>query len=456
MSATGAARGQRWWRSMSARVVAAIVTGILIGVVSPDLGASLGPLGVGFVNLIKMLIGPVIFCTIVHGIASVGDLRQAGRVGVKALVYFEVVTTLALVIGLVVVNLIWPGAGLNVDPASLTTKGLPIAAVEAAGDHPEGVEGFVDFVMRIIPRSFVAAFVDGELLQVVLVSLLFGAALAGLGEAGRPVLEGVEHLNRVFFGIVNLIMKIAPLGALGAMAFTVGRYGLGSLVALAWLMGSFYLTCLLFVFLVLGPILWWTCRVRIDRLLRHLSEELWIVLGTSSSETVLPRLMEKLTRLGCARPVVGLTLPTGYSFNLDGTSIYLTMAAVFVAQAVNVPLSLGDQLGLLAVLLITSKGAAGVTGSGFIVLAATLQSTSAVPVAALTLILGIDRFMSEARALTNVVGNTVATLVVARWENALDLDTLQRTLNPTHSSVPDAPGSLSIVAEHQTETSARS
>ncbi|MCX6945707.1 MAG: C4-dicarboxylate transporter DctA [Opitutales bacterium] len=395
------------------QVLVAIGLGVAVGWLEPAWGASLKVLGDGFIQLIKMLIAPIIFATVVAGIGGLGNLRQVGRVGVKALVYFELVTTAALALGLVVARVFTPGAGLHAAAAAL--DGSAVAQYAGAAK----ALGAVDFLLHLIPRTFVGAFVEGDILQVLVVAVLFGLALAGLGEHGRPIVNGLNNLARVFFGMVTLVTRLAPLAAFGAMAFTVGKYGLSSLASLAGLLACVYLTCLLFIVLVLGGIaraggfsLW--------KLLRHLREELLIVLGTSSSEAALPGLMRKLEAVGCAPPVVGIVVPAGYSFNLDGTCIYLTMAALFVAQATDTPLTLAGQLGLLAVLLLTSKGAAGVTGSGFIVLAATLAATGTIPVAGLALILGVDRFMSEARALTNFIGNAVATLIVAKWDGAFD------------------------------------
>jgi len=402
-------------------VLAGIAAGVAVGALWPAVGESCKPLGDLFIRLIKMLIAPIVFCTVATGIASAGDLKRVGRVGLKALVYFEVMTTFALVLGLGVVHIIRPGDGIHADPNSLSS--------EALGHVTKGREAqtFGDHVLGVVPESFASAFVSGEILQVLFVAVLAGVALAGLGRRGRLLVRGIEQISRVLFQMIGLVMLAAPFGAFGAMAYTIGHFGLGALGNLASLMVSFYLTSLLFVFVVLGAV----CAaigVSIFSLLRYLKEELLIVLGTSSSETVLPRLMDKLERLGCAPTIVRLVVPTGYSFNLDGTSIYLTMAAVFVAQALDVALPLGEQILLLVVLLLTSKGAAAVTGGGFVTLAATLQSVPTIPVAGLSLLLGIDRFMSEARALTNMVGNSVATLVVARWENALDRDQLTTEL----------------------------
>lgn len=403
-------------------VLAAIILGGAIGHYLPETGVQLKPLGDGFIALIKMLIGPIIFLTVVIGIAGVADVKKVGRVGVKAILYFEVVSTIALIIGLVVVNTLKPGAGFNVDPATLDAEAVARYASQAS--ERSGVQ----YLLDIIPDTFLDAFSgNGDLLQVLLVGLLFGFALTGLGERGKPMLGFLQGLSEVFFRMMGMVMRLAPIGAGGAMAFTIGKYGIDSLGPLARLMGSFYLTCVLFVIIVLGAIARFS-GFSIFRFLRYIRDELLLVLGTSSSETVLVPMMQKLERLGCSKSVVGLVIPSGYSFNLDGTNIYLTMAAIFVAQALNVELSVTQELTLLGVAMLTSKGASGVTGAGFITLAATLTVVPSVPVAGLALILGIDRFMSEARALTNLVGNGVATIVVAGWENELDRDELARQL----------------------------
>ena len=405
------------------QVLIAIVFGILLGAFYPDTAVAMKPLGDAFIKLIKMIIAPIIFCTVVTGIAGMQDMDKVGRVGIKALLYFEVVSTLALLIGLLVVHVIQPGVGMNVDVSSLDTRSLT-AYTEVAKSHSA-----VDFLLNIIPSSVVDAFAKGDILQVLLFSLLFGFSLAAMKETGAEVVVFINKVSHVLFGIVETIMKLAPIGAFGAMAFTIGKYGIASLAPLAKLMGSFYLTCLLFIFIVLGLI----ARIAgfsVLKFILYIKDELLIVLGTSSSESVLPRIMTKLEKLGCSKSVVGLVIPTGYSFNLDGTSIYLAMAAIFVAQATNTPLSITQELTILGVLLLTSKGAAGVTGSGFITLAATLSAIPSIPVAGLALIIGIDRFMSEARALTNLIGNGVATVVAAKWENELDELKLHEMLNP--------------------------
>jgi aerobic C4-dicarboxylate transport protein len=390
-------------------VLVAIALGVVVGALWPTAGRAMKPVGDTFINLVRMVIAPVIFLTIVLGVAHTSDLRAVGRVGLKALVYFEVVTTFALAIGLLVVNLLRPGEGID---ASRVTA-AEATRVVARGEQLH----FVDFVTHIVPSSVVGAFAQGEILQVVFFSVVFGVALASLGRAGRPVARMLERLMQVFFRIVSLIMLVAPLGAFGAMAYTVGNFGVASLVTLGRLMACVYATMALFIFVVLNLIarIW---GFSLLRLLAYIKDEILIVLGTSSSEAVLPRMLDKLERAGCARRVVGLVIPAGYSFNLDGTSIYLSMAALFIAQAYGVHLSLGRQLGLLAVLMVTSKGAAGVTGSGFVVLASTLAAMRVVPVEAVALVLGVDRFMSEARAITNLIGNAVATVVIAKSEGA--------------------------------------
>lgn len=419
------------YKILYVQVLFAITVGILLGHFYPSLGASMKPLGDGFIKLIKMIIAPIIFCTIVLGIAGMGDMKKVGRVGGKALLYFEVVTTFALIIGLMVVNTVQPGAGMNADVSTLDTKAISAYASKAQA------QSSVDFVMNIIPMSVVDAFAKGDILQVLLFSVLFGTALSALGPRAHNLVKVIEDTSKGLFVVVSYIMRVAPIGAFGAMAFTIGKYGLVSLIPLAKLMGSFYLTCLMFVLLALGGIAYWA-GFSILKFIAYIKEELLIVLGTSSSESVLPQMMDKMERLGCSKSVVGLVIPTGYSFNLDGTSIYLTMAAIFVAQATNTDLTLWQELTILAVLLLTSKGAAAVTGGGFITLAATLSVIPTIPLAGLALILGIDRFMSEARALTNLVGNGVATVVVSRWENELDKEQLKRVLNK-EKDIPTVP-----------------
>ena len=420
------------YKSLYFQVVTAIVIGVFLGHFYPATGEAMKPLGDGFIKLIKMIIAPIIFCTVVVGIAGMEDMKKVGKTGGLALLYFEVVSTVALLVGLVIVNVFQPGGGMNIDPATLDTKGI------AAYTAPGKMQGTVDFLLNIIPSTIFDAFAKGEILQVLLFSVLFGFALHRFGGRGTLVFDFIEKTSHVLFAIVGIIMKVAPLGAFGAMAFTIGKYGIGSLLSLGKLMGSFYATCLIFIFVVLGLI----ARAHgfsVWKFIKYIKEELLIVLGTSSSESVLPRMMAKMENLGARKSVVGLVIPTGYSFNLDGTSIYLTMAAVFIAQATNTPMTLTQQLTLLGVLLLTSKGAAGVTGSGFIVLAATLSAVGGVPVAGLALILGIDRFMSEARALTNLIGNGVATIVVAKWTGDLDTARLQRQLDGETDAAAEAP-----------------
>jgi aerobic C4-dicarboxylate transport protein len=373
------------------------------------------PLGDGFIKLVKMMIAPVVFCTIVSGIASMQNIRKVGRVGIKAIIYFEVITTLALIIGLVVINFLKPGVGMNVNPSTLDAKSVASYVTQSKATNA------VDFLLNIIPENIINALSNGILLQVLFFSVLFGIALSRIGEKAGPVLKGIKSLEAGLFAVINIIMKVAPVGAFGAMAFTVGKYGLGSLASLGQLMLSFYTTCILFIVIVLGGVLKYF-GFSLFRLLGFIKEEILIVLGTSSSEAALPSLMTKLQKGGCSESVVGLVVPTGYSFNLDGTSIYLTMAAVFLAQATNTQLTLYHQITMLLVLLLVSKGAAGVTGSGFITLAALLPVVGNIPVASLALILGIDRFMSEARAITNIIGNSVATVVIAKWEKEIDME----------------------------------
>jgi aerobic C4-dicarboxylate transport protein len=423
----------KFLRVLYVQVLLAIAIGVVLGWLRPDIGTEMKPLGDAFIKLIKMMIGPIIFTTVVVGIAGMSDMKKVGRVGVKALLYFEVVTTFALIIGLLVVNWAKPGAGINADVASIDTKS--IAQYTSAASHTNTV----DFLLHIIPNTFVSAFADGELLQVLLLALLFGLALSKLGVRGEPVLNLLHEASQVFFGIVGFITKVAPIAAFGAMAFTVGKYGLGSLLSLGKLMLCVYVTCFLFVFVVLGLIARFH-GFSIFKLLAYIKEEILIVVGTSSSESALPRLMQRMEEIGCAKPIVGIVLPAGYSFNLDGTCIYLTMAAIFVAQATNVDLTLAQELGLLAILLVTSKGAAGVTGSGFVTLAATLSAVGHIPIAGIALLLGVDRFMSEARAVTNVCGNAVAMVVVAIWEGEFDRTKGARILTGAAKPVAEISG----------------
>ena len=413
---------QPLYKSLYFQVISAIIIGVLLGYFNPETGAAMKPLGDAFIKLIKMMIAPIIFCTVVVGIAGMEDMKKVGKTGGMALLYFEVVSTLALIVGLIVVNVMQPGVGMNIDVLTLDTKGLTAFA------GPGKMQTTTEFFMAIIPSTVVDAFAKGEILQVLMFSVLFGFALHRFGGRGTIIFDFIEKFSHVLFVIVGYIMKVAPIGAFGAMAFTIGKFGVGSLLSLGYLMGTFYVTCLIFIFGVLGTI----AKIHgfsVWKFVKYIKEELLIVLGTSSSESVLPRMMAKLENLGVKKSVVGLVIPTGYSFNLDGTSIYLTMAAVFIAQATNTPMSIMQQVTLLAVLLLTSKGAAGITGSGFIVLAATLSAVGGVPVAGLALILGIDRFMSEARALTNLIGNGVATIVVGKWGNDVDMARLNKCLN---------------------------
>jgi aerobic C4-dicarboxylate transport protein len=402
-------------------VLVAVGFGILVGYSFPDFGKSLKPLGDGFIKLVKMMIAPIIFCTVVHGIASMRDLKKLGRVGLKALVYFEVMSTLALIIGLVVVNILKPGAGFNFDPATLDPS---VGEAYAQKAHTMGITAFL---LNIIPNTLFEPFVTGDLLQILLVSGLTAFAVSGLGKWRDPALQAVEAASGLFFGIMRMVVKLAPVGAFGAMAFTVGSYGLGSLSHLVALMAGFYLTATIFVVGVLGTVAA-ACGFSIFRFLAYIKEELMLVLGTSSSETALPGIIRKMERLGCSQSTVGLVIPTGYSFNLDGTNIYMAMAAIFLTQATNTPLSLHDQIALLLVAMISSKGASGVTGAGFITLAATLAVVPAVPIASLALLVGIDRFMSECRALTNLIGNGVATIAISRWEKEVSAETLQENM----------------------------
>ena len=411
-----------WYRHLYVQVLVAILLGALLGHFAPATGEAMKPLGDAFIKLVKMIIGPVIFLTIVTGIAGMTHLHAVGRVFGKAMAYFLFFSTLALVVGLVVANVVRPGAGMNVNVADLD-RSVVDGYVSKSHDL-----SLIGFVLDMIPETLVSAFTGGNILQVLLVSVLFGIALALSGDRGRPVTDFLESLTIPVFRLVRILMMAAPVGAFGAIAFTIGKYGLGVLVQLGWLVGSFYLTSLLFVLVILGAMCR-LCGFSILKLIRYLKAELLLVLGTSSSESALPALMEKMEHAGCGKQVVGLVVPTGYSFNLDGTNIYMTLAALFIAQATNTELTLGHQVTLLLVAMLSSKGAAGVTGAGFITLAATLSVVPEVPVAGMALILGVDRFMSECRSLTNFIGNAVATVVVARWENALDRERLQRALD---------------------------
>jgi aerobic C4-dicarboxylate transport protein len=415
-------RKHKFYQILYVQVVFAIVLGVLLGYFKPATGEAMQPLGDAFIRLVTMIIGPVIFLTVSTGIAAMSDLKKVGRVAGKALIYFLIFSTIALVLGMVVSHLVQPGAGLNIDPATLDTK---LVAGYVAKAHDTSVTGFL---MNIIPQTLVSPFVSSNILQVLFVSILFGIALGMVGERGKPILDFLTALSRPIFRLVAILMRAAPIGSFGAMAFTIGKYGIGSIVNLAMLVGTFYLTAILFVVVILGAVARYN-GFSILKLVRYIREELLLVLGTSSSEAALPSLMQKMERAGCSKSVVGLVVPTGYSFNLDGTNIYMTMAALFIAQACNIHLTLGDQILLLAVAMLSSKGAAGVTGAGFITLAATLSVVPSLPIAGMALILGVDRFMSECRALTNLVGNATASIVVARWEGELDKAKLDAALN---------------------------
>ncbi|GAA0670273.1 aerobic C4-dicarboxylate transport protein [Sphingomonas insulae] len=411
-----------WYAQLYLQVLVAIIAGVLLGHFAPQTGEAMKPVGDAFIKLVKMVIAPVIFLTIVTGIAGMRDLGAVGRVAGKAFVYFLFFSTLALIVGLIVANVVRPGSGLNIDPASLDSSKVAEFAEKA---HDSTITGFLT---GIIPDTFLSSLTQGNILQVLFVSILFGIALALIGDRGTKVLSVLEDVSLAFFKVVSIVMKAAPIGAFGAMAFTIGKYGVGTLANLAMLVGTFYFTSLLFVLVVLGTVSW-LCGFSILRLIAYLKAELLLVLGTSSSESALPALIEKMERAGCPKSIVGLVVPTGYSFNLDGTNIYMTLAALFIAQACNVDLTLGQQLLLLSVAMLSSKGAAGVTGAGFITLAATLSIVPSVPVAGMALILGVDRFMSECRSLTNFIGNAVATVVVSRWEGALDSEQLDAALH---------------------------
>lgn len=408
-------------RELYAQVLLAVVLGVLVGLFYPGLGKTLAPLGVGFIKLIQMIIAPIIFCTIVNGVASMGDLKRLGRVGFKTILYFEVVSTFALIIGLVVVNVLKPGVGFNIDASTLDPH---VGQTFSAQAHAMNA---TDFVLHIIPSTFFGAFATGELLQVLFIAILTALVLSGMGEAGKPALHVIESLSKIFFGIIRIIVKAAPLGAFGAMAFTVGDYGVNSLNRLLIFMAEFYLTAGLFIIVVLGGVAHF-CGFNLFRFLLYIKDELLLVVGTASSETALPGMLEKLERVGCPKATVGLVIPTGYSFNLDGTNIYMTMAAIFLAQATNTQLTLWHQLSLLLIAMISSKGACGVTGAGFVTLAATLTIVPEIPIASLALLVGIDRFMSDCRAVTNQIGNGVATIAISRWENEISKEALQANL----------------------------
>jgi aerobic C4-dicarboxylate transport protein len=418
----GQPRRTRWYAQLWIQVLFGMIAGIVLGVFDPRIGAKMEPFGDGFIKAIRMLIGPIIFCTVVHGIARMVNVARVGRVALKAILYFEALTTIALMIGLAAVNLWQPGRGMNVDLARVDTS-----AIQTYVAHP-GATSVTQFLLNIIPQTFLGAFTEGNVLQVLLISVLCAFGLVAAGERGKPLVDLIESANRMLFAVVGIVMWAAPLGAFGAIAFTVAKFGAGSLVSLGKLLGGFYVTCLIFIFGVLWPVANW-CGFSIFKLIRYIREELLIVLATTSSETVLPQLMAKLEKLGCEETIVGLVIPTGYSFNLDGTCLYLATTAVFLAQATNTHLNLWQQLGLLAVLLLSSKGAAGVAGAAFVVLAATISSTGIIPVASIALVLGIHRLMSEGLTPTNVIGNAVATIVVAKWERSLDERQLHSALN---------------------------
>lgn len=415
-------RTRAWWKELWVQVLIAMALGVALGALDPDLAARMQPLGDAFIKAIRMLIAPIIFCTVVHGIAHMADMARVGRVAVKAIVYFEIMTTIALVVGLVAVNVLRPGAGMNIDPATLNAS-----AVEPYIRQTAAV-GLVPFLMNIIPGTFIGAFAEGNILQVLFISVVCGFALVRLGERAKPLVDLIDIGAKMIFGVVGLIMWAAPIGAFGAIAFTVGKFGLGSLTSLGMLLGGFYLTCIIFVIVALGPVAW-LCGISLLKLIRYIWAELLICIATTSSETVLPRIMSKLENLGCERSVVGLVIPTGYSFNLDGTCLYLVAASVFLAQATNTPLDLSQQIAMLFILLVTSKGAAGVAGAAFVVLAATLAATGTIPVASVALVLGIHRLMSQALTPTNLLGNAVATIVIAKWEKAVDENRLKLVLD---------------------------
>ncbi len=417
-----------WYSLLYVQVLIAIALGIALGVVAPQTGAAMKPLGDAFVALIRMMIAPVIFCTVVHGIATMGDLRRVGRVGIKALVYFEIVSTVALALGMLVAELLQPGRGFNIDPAKLNVQSVSTYVTAAKQDN------ITAHLLGIIPQSFFDAFAKGDLLQVLLIAILSGVAISHMGATGEKIAGAIDAAGQMFFRIIGIVVRFAPIGAFGAMAFTIGAFGAGALVKLGFLIVTFYITSVLFVVVVLGAIAWF-CGFSILRFVVYIKDELLIVLGTSSSETVLPQMILKMQRLGASRSVVGLVIPTGYSFNLDGTNIYMTLSILFLAQATNTPLSFAQELGILAVAALTSKGASGVTGAGFITLAATLAIVPDIPIQALAVLVGIDKFMSECRALTNLIGNGVATVVISRWENELDAGQLRLMLShPVESS----------------------
>ena len=422
MTPSKSAGPRRWFKQLWVQVLVAMVLGVALGHYYPSAGQSMQPLGDAFIKLIRMLIAPIIFCTVVLGIAKMDDVARVGKVAIKALIYFEVVTSLALIVALVIVNLWQPGAGMNINASSLDANSVKAYTGQSAA------QGVVPFLMNIIPSTVAGSFAEGNVLQVLFVSVLFGSTLIALGERGKPLVKLLDLVSQMLFSAVAIVMWAAPIGAFGAIAFTVGKYGASSLVSLGNLLLCFYVICLVFIFLVLAP-LSRLCGFSLFKLMRFLREEILICFATTSSEAVLPRMLIKMEQLGCKPSVVGLVIPTGYSFNLDGTCLYLATASVFLAQATNTPLDLYQQLGLLAVLLLTSKGAAGVAGAAFVVLAATLSTVGSIPVASVALVLGVHRLLAEGLVPTNLIGNAVATLVISRWEGALDQDQLTRVLN---------------------------
>ncbi|MCE3254723.1 MAG: Sodium:dicarboxylate symporter [Rickettsiaceae bacterium] len=410
------------FKNLYLQVLIAVVIAVIFGIANPEAAQAMKPLGDGFIKLIKMLIGPIIFCTIVLGIVGMEDAKELGKLGIKMLIYFEVLTTFALIIGYVIAHLVKPGSGMNIEASTLSTEGLSQYVKTASESN------VIDFILNIIPTTIFSAFTNGEILPVLFIAIIFGFALSALEKQSTTIISGIEQLSHILFKIVSIIMRLAPIGAFGAMSYTIGKYGIASLGNLAFLILCFYITCFLFVFLILGLITK-ICGINIWNLLKYIKEEIFLVLGTSSSESALPSMMKKLENLGCKKSVVGVVVPAGYSFNLDGTCIYFTMAIIFLSQALNINLSFQQELGVILLLLLTSKGAAGVAGSGFITLAATLSATNSLPLAALTLILGIDRFMSEARAITNLIGNSVATIAISKWEKALDKKKVKEVLD---------------------------
>src|SRR5438309_2764500 len=420
-----------WWKELWVQVLIAMAIGVALGITHPDLAISMQPLGDAFIKAIRMLIAPIIFCTVVHGIAHMADMARVGRVAIKAIVYFEIMTTVALVIGLIEVNLLKPGVGMNIDPATINAS-----AVEPYVRQTAAV-GFVPFLMNIIPGTFVGAFAEGNILQVLFISVVCGFALVQLGDRAKPLVDTIDIGAKMIFAVVAIVMWAAPIGAFGGIAFTVGKFGVGSLASLGKLLAGFYLTCVIFVVVALGPVAR-LCGISLMKLIRYIWEELLICIATTSSETVLPRMLTKLEQAGCERSVVGLVIPTGYSFNLDGTCLYLAAASVFLAQATNTPLGLSEQIELLLILLVTSKGAAGIAGAAFVVLAATLSATGTIPVTSVALVLGIHRLMSQGLTPTNLIGNAVATIAIAKWEGALDSERLRRVLDGEEPAVAAA------------------